>query len=318
MMPQNSQWEPHNAACSTRGPLLTILFVLLSSISFLSSSEATALALETLKNATYRGIEVVTGEVTLRDGLWEGAPFVAGGAARPQVNFSGDFQLDSDLDGDGSLETMVFLGSRSGGSGENLHLAVMGSNRGKPENLATVPLGDRLEIVEVNSTGHTITVKILRAGPGDPACCPGELATVGWEFSEGTLQESIIDVPPQRFTLETIAGIDWRLISWDLADPVTDDATATLQFQNEIFFGRGGCNRYSAPVSPTDRPDLVRIGPAMATRMACVGPGMEVETRFFKNLQNVRKVGFFLTRLGLVYEKDGTQAMMLFERILEP
>ena len=47
-------------------------------------------------NATYSGIYEHT--ITLRDGRWEGEPFIKGGASRPAVGLVEDFSLTGDLD----------------------------------------------------------------------------------------------------------------------------------------------------------------------------------------------------------------------------
>ena len=56
--------------------------------------------LEDVRNATVVGL--FDEPVALRDGRWEGEPYVAGGAARPSAGVIGDLWAAGDLDGDGA------------------------------------------------------------------------------------------------------------------------------------------------------------------------------------------------------------------------
>ncbi|MCA9428595.1 MAG: META domain-containing protein, partial [Candidatus Omnitrophica bacterium] len=278
-------------------------------------STASPVSTEVLRNMIYQGIDDVTGEIKLNDGEWEGAPFVEGGAARPTVTFVDGFRLDANLDNQGGAETLVLLGLSMGGSGELLYLAVVGEVGGEPRNLATVLIGDRVGIVNVETEGHRVLMDVLRAGPDDPACCPGELATIGWEWNSRELKSVKTGVEPLRFTLKALEGTKWKLTDWDFKTPVTADATATLQFNEVGIFGNGGCNRYSAQVMLGDLPGDIKVGPAIATQMACPGPGGKLESRFLRRLQSVIKISFLATRLGLTYEIDQSFGTMYFERM---
>jgi hypothetical protein len=139
--------------------------------------------LEELKNATYNGFKGHHGPVTLADGRWEGKPYVEGGASRPEVYFVRDFRLIGDVNGDGTDEAVVLLGESSGGTGQNIYLAVVDRKNGKLENVASTLVGDRIQIREARIEEGRIFLDLLQAGPGDAACCPGELATRGWELT---------------------------------------------------------------------------------------------------------------------------------------
>ena len=278
-----------------------------------SSSEAVP-TLDELKNATYRGFEGLEGPVALVEGSWEGEPFDEGSAMRPGVHFLGDFRLDGDLDGDGGDETVVLLTESSGGSGTYLYLAVVERKRGALENVGTKVIGDRVQVRKARIAEGQILLDVLRAGPTDAACCPGELATVGWTLSsEGGLTAAAPSTEPERFSHEVIGGTEWVLRAWAFDEPAPAEPEVTLTFQDGRFSGKSGCNNYFASAEQGEMPGDVSVGPAGATRMACPEPLMEVESRYLQQLGAVNKIGFMATQLILYYEKDGVGGVMLFD-----
>ncbi len=95
--------------------------------------------LEELANATYKG--VYDEPIKLEDGVYEGAPFVEGGASRPRVELVRAVRMTGDLNGDGHEESVVFLSENSGGSGVQLYVAVVGRTDGAITNLGTAIVG---------------------------------------------------------------------------------------------------------------------------------------------------------------------------------
>ena len=73
--------------------------------------------------ATYVGI--YERPVRLTGGMYEGEPFVEGGAARPRLVLATGPELAGDLDGDGRTETIAFLDENSGGTGRFGYVAVL-------------------------------------------------------------------------------------------------------------------------------------------------------------------------------------------------
>ena len=63
---------------------------------------ADAPSLAELQSATYSGFQEPSGPVTLTAGVWEGAPYEPGAAARPTVSLAPGFRVTGDLDGDGA------------------------------------------------------------------------------------------------------------------------------------------------------------------------------------------------------------------------
>jgi uncharacterized membrane protein len=147
--------------------------------------EAFALTAERLRQATYKGI--LDAPVTLVDGRYEGKPFVPGSATRPIVKLVPGVIATGDLDRDGIDEAVVVLAHSSGGSGVFMYLATVRDNGGKPENIATVRLGDRVKVLAVGIDDGRIVADLVQHGPNDPMCCPTSKVRRGWLLQDGEL-----------------------------------------------------------------------------------------------------------------------------------
>jgi heat shock protein HslJ len=275
---------------------------------------ATAPTLAELRNATYQGFEEPSGPVTLADGLWEGEPYEPGGASRPSVSFVRDFHVLGDLNGDGVDEAVVLLAQSAGGTGTLVHLGVVGRKGGTLENLATTLIGDRAQIRGVRVEGGRLLVDVLQAGAEDPACCPGELATLGFTLSAKGLEPFESGIASTRLSLATIGETEWVLRSWAWDEVAPGEPEVTLQLMEDRFAGSSGCNRYFAPVKEIGDPaGALEVGPGAGTRMACPDPAGAIEVRFLQQLEGVHSVGFAAGQLMLSYETDGGGGVMLFD-----
>ena len=271
--------------------------------------------LKEIKNASYSGIEGLKSPIKLVDGRWKGRPHKKGSASRPVVSLVGDFRITGDLDGDGTDEAVVFLNYAPGGTGQLLHLAVMGRKRGKIENVATTLIGDRVQIRDVRIEQKRIFVDVIQAGPKDAMCCPGEVTTREWTLEPGgKLNRDTVTAKPARLTLETIGNTEWILRSWDSKQPAPTRPAVTLIFKDGRFTGSSGCNNYFAPAKEGKIPGDVEVGAAGTTRKSCPDNEMSVERRFLEQLVRVRKFGFLVTQLALSWEKDGVWKTMLFDK----
>jgi heat shock protein HslJ len=280
-----------------------------------SEPRGDAPTLPEVENATYSGLEEPKGPVTLKDGRWEGAPLVPGGASRPTVTLGRDFRVVGDLDGDGAAEAVVVLAASSGGSGTFDYLAVVKRAANGLENVATAPLGNRVRIRSARIEDGKLIASVVRAGPGDAMCCPGELADLEWIFAGGKLTPGTPAGATKRLSLNTLAGSEWVLRAWDLDDPAPGDVEVTLAYMRGSFAGTSGCNRYTAPVTGGETPGAVIVSPlAAVTGMACPEPQSAIEARFLKQLRGVKTLGFLLGQLSLSYETEGgVRGTMLFD-----
>ncbi|MEJ2385638.1 MAG: hypothetical protein P8Y54_14860 [Xanthomonadales bacterium] len=128
-----------------------------------------------IANASYAG--TAYGVVTLTDGVWEGAPWVEGGAARPRVGLARDFIRYGDVDGDGDDEALVIVWQSSGGSGTFNYVALVDRSDGDWRNVATTALGDRVKVTDAAIGPDGVTVDVIEHDEDDPACCPTRATT---------------------------------------------------------------------------------------------------------------------------------------------
>ncbi len=92
-----------------------------------------------------------------------------------------------------------------------------------------------------------------------------------------------------------------------------DHPKVTVNFGDKGYvFGEGPCNRYQATYEETCD-NTVKLGPAIATRMACPEPAMTNETKFFAILEAA--TGYRLDEKGLtLLSADGTDLATLVRR----
>jgi heat shock protein HslJ len=130
----------------------------------------------------------------------------------------------------------------------------------------------------------------------------------------GRLRPLAETTPTGRLGPDAIAGGEWVLRAWDVGEPAPDEPAVTLAWHDGRLAGTSGCNRYTAAATAGESPGDLRVGPAAATRMACPELASSVEARYVAQLGRVRKLGFFLGRLALTYEKEGgALGTMLFD-----
>ncbi len=156
-----------------------------------TAPDAAGLADKSLQAATYRGI--LDDPVTLADGHYEGAPFVAGAASRPVVRLLPGMTAMGDLTGDGVDDAAVVLAHNAGGSGMFVHLAVMRASRRGPDNVATVGLGDRVKVIAVRIEDGKLVAALVEHAPEDPMCCPTRQAERVWRFDG----EGLVEIKPR-------------------------------------------------------------------------------------------------------------------------
>jgi len=263
-----------------------------------------------LRNYEYRGI--YANAVTLRDGVYEGEPFVPGGASRPRVELLNMPSVLHDLDGDGIDDVAVLLAESSGGSGVFTFLAVVACRDGRAVNVGTTGLGNRVMIRSMAGRDGAIVVEIVAAGPGEPLCCPTRKVRNAYRLRDGKLLLASSEVQG-TLSLADLKGVTWRLSRLRRNEPVPEGVKVTAVFGDGSVSGSGGCNRYSAAVVENDPPGF-SIGPAASTKMACPDPAGGFEDRYFSALQAANRFGFLLGNLVLHYGKGDAREIMIFER----
>ena len=169
-----------------------------------------ALTVESLGNATYEN--VIENPLTLTDGLFEGEPFEEGAASRPIVKLVPGAMATGDLTGDGVDEAAVVLAHNSGGSGVFMYLAIMQDISGKPGNVATFYLGDRVKVIAVDIDEGTIITDLVEHGPKDPMCCPTNEVRREWLLQGNELisQEAAVGPRGRRVRGHLVWGHESR------------------------------------------------------------------------------------------------------------
>ena len=263
-----------------------------------------------LANMSYTGINENT--VTLEDGRWEDKPFVEGGASRPVIGLVSDFRLTGDLDGDGIDEVVVLLWESSGGSGTFSYVAAAGRRDGKPVNLGTAFIGDRVQLRSGQIQEGVLRLDVVQQGPDDAGCCPSQNASRSWILDTYGLHESEAQITGTA-SLQDIMDKEWVLIQLNKDEPVSEVPAVTLNFDGERLTGTSGCNRYFTAVTAGEIPGDLTIGMIGGTRMACPEEAMALESRYLEALGNVIKYGFLNGKLAMMSQQDDVTEILLFK-----
>jgi hypothetical protein len=137
---------------------------------------STAFTPESLKNATYKVESVPTGTVTLANGVYQ-VPAAPGSASMLTVALAEPIVVGT-LNGQPAAATVLV--ASGGGSGTFYYLAVVGDQGGKPVNVATTLLGDRVKINGVSIVNNQVVVDLVTQGPNDPMASP--TMQVVWKY----------------------------------------------------------------------------------------------------------------------------------------
>lgn len=292
-------------------PGLVSLIVILSSLivsGCASVQHVDISSLQHLKNLSYQTIHGQT--IKLKDGVYEGPTFDAGGAARLRVALIEQLMVSGDMTDDGHDEAAVFLTASSGGSGRYTYLAIVTKSGFSYQNIATQNLGDRVQIRALRLAEGTLILDFITAGPEDAACCPSLNMRNTYRLVDGELRQ-ISDKAIGRLSLRDLEGMKWSLAELAENEPVPPQVSVYAVFDEQRLSGSSGCNRYFSDISG-DGPDGIVIGPVGATRMMCAESMMQVEDRYLAALQKVRRFGFMFGQLALGYEDNDKPQRLLF------
>jgi len=289
--------------------LATLMLAAMSGPALATGLDTQPLGLTRLQNSAYSGFEDIQGQVVLDAGHWEGEPPQPDSASIPRVDFLGDLVARGDLDGDGEDEAAVMLTTTFGGTGVYHYIAVVDQLAGENRNIDTRLVGDRVQLRGMRIEEGYLVLDLVRAGPGDPGCCPTEVVMLQYRLQDGTIGEPVQVGASRTLSLETLSGAKWRLAAWKLSEPA--QGRLTLAYSEGRFLGDGGCNRYSAAVRATDDRGTIEVGQALSTRMECGPEVMVHEQRFLGLLPRVNRFWFHAGQLALAYG-DGEEFGVLF------
>jgi heat shock protein HslJ len=250
--------------------------------------------------------------VGLVGGVYEGAPLVAGGAARPRLRLLADLVTIADVDPAPGSEAVALLAESSGGSGERIYLSLVGARDGQVSSLATILVGDRTKIRGLTVADSKVVLDVVETGPSDPACCPTQVARKTYAFANGVFAVEQSNVTG---TLSTalLAGVEWTVIEIDGEPLPADTRKPTVQIEGTRIAGFSGCNRYTGSFTEP-APGALKMGPAAGTRMACPDPAGQVEQRFLRTLAAVTQYAFVAGRVAFTGLDNGTMRSLLLTR----
>lgn len=110
-------------------------------------------------------------------------------------------------------------------------------------------------------------------------------------------------------SIDLLAGMEWVVEDIDNAG-IVDSSRVIMAFDaaSRRLGGSGGCNRYNAAFDLSG--EGLSIGPAAATRMACLPALMEQEQRFFAVLPRISRFDIDETGALLVYSNDQQEPLI--------
>lgn len=112
--------------------------------------------------------------------------------------------------------------------------------------------------------------------------------------------------------VESLAGTEWTMVSLHGRPPVSIRDTPTLAFpEASRASGNGGCNQFNGPY--TQDGDILRFGPLVSTRRACVDTGgNRQESEYMGALRTTRS--FVISGDELVLRAYGREVVRLRRR----
>ena len=278
-----------------------------SSTELYETTNRQGLTLDQLRNASYQGI--YDAPVKLTDGKYEGPPFQTGGASRSRVILVDELVARGDLDGDGRDEAVVLLAENSGASGTRNYLAVVAGRNGKPVNVATQLLGDRVQLRALRMENGRLVADTVAHGPAEALCCPTQKVRRTFMLDRNQLTETRRE-EMGTISVSDLQGVTWVLEEISFGEPVKTEPAITFRIDKAQIIGSAGCNSYFAAYS-SDGPGQLKVSPPGATRKACAPAIMEQETLYLNALQAVTSYSFFAANLALTYLHDGALRTLL-------
>jgi heat shock protein HslJ len=270
------------------------------------------ISVDALMNATFSGI--YDEPVILTGGKYEKS--IDGQLI--SVEFIGDTELFSDLDGDGVEDAVVFLIERGGGTAAFTYVAAQLNRNGQPVDAGAAMVEDRTQVRSAAIQDGQVVLDITTRGPGGGDCCPSYKTRKIYSLEAGRL----VEMPGEdqelvKISADDLNGTSWTLLELDSDQPVLADSELTINFQDGTISGFGGCNSFSSSFSLGDpNPFIITIEPIAATKKACPDPTHGQETDYFTALEKVSLWGYRFGQLVLTY--PGGQAGELKRLLFTP
>ena len=199
-----------------------------------------------LANMTFSSDWAADGSAPLVDGQY--SEQAAPGSATETTIWLTDHIAYGELGGQPAVA--VVLVSDPGGSGTFYSLHIVGLENGLADELASAPLGDRVEIDALDAADNQVTVQMVIAGPDDPLCCPTQQVVQIYELQEGELVKTA-DEAVGIVSEAAAGGIVNRIWGWQERRQEGGDAQSYYDPQKyTLVFNEDGSYLYTADCSP--------------------------------------------------------------------
>ena len=160
-------------------------FIACSAISACASPPP--LTINALKNAEYKSEFTASKKAKLSNGAYQ-EEIAPGTASKLTITLLDQYAI-GDLNFDGAPDAVVILTANSGGSGVFVYLAIVVNDKGLPKHMASLALGDRVQIQSVAIAAGEIVLELIKHGPNDPLCCPTQRVSRKFNLLDGNLIE---------------------------------------------------------------------------------------------------------------------------------
>jgi heat shock protein HslJ len=208
-----------------------------------------------LANMTYHVPYTASGTAMLTDGVYS-EPAAPGSASMITVTLT-QFIAYGVLNG--LQAAAVVLRSEAGGSGVFSDLAVVVREEGQPVNLATILLGDRVQINQVAIEAEQVRVDMVQAGPTDPLCCPTQAVSNTYAIQLVQTESRVAPVNP-------LAGTTWQetVLNDGTSQVPVDASRYTVAFAAVVVEILADCNRASGAYTVEGDRLTIQLGPVTA------------------------------------------------------
>jgi len=208
-----------------------------------------------------------------------------------------------DLDNDGTRDAAVLLEERINDV-PTLHLAAVVQRAGRIRNMASLRLGEHVQIRSLAIEDKTIVLALLVMGEGDAKARPTLKMTLGLKLAGSELQ-IMRQEPGGRFTIAELAGTSWKLAN---SPHVITAQFAAAPDGGLRLTGRAPCNHYAATLDAGGKPRTIVKGPPLGTKRDCATEAATAESDFLAALGATRSIDFKFGKLALA---AGESALLL-------
>ena len=221
-----------------------------------------------------------------------------------------------DLNGDGLDDAAVILAWQNGGSGTFKYLVAIQNSSGLPQQMNSIPLGDRVQVSAMSIAAGEIALDELTFGSSDPMCCPSQRMKQIYTLRAGKLAQSAENAVHANAATDSTEMLDADIIGfvwkWErfndktnLHNIVVDDPDkyTLILLSNGTYQVKADCNRMQGQYTLEGK--RIKIAPGAATLAECP-PGSEY-AGYLKRLTDVVSFVLHENRLVLNLTMDGDE-----------